>query len=114
MNVPASILLQALMLWAAALPATVASDLPGRVLFAGLAVPGATVTAIRNPGAGRPDGDRTLATAADDDGAFRFTDLDDGLWTLRVEMRGFVTMSREVTVPFAEPSLIFTLTMQSY
>src|SRR5262249_47505601 len=57
-----------------------ASDLSGRVLFSGLGVPGATVTATR--------GERTLSTAADDDGGFTLAGLDEGTWTVRVEMRG--------------------------
>jgi hypothetical protein len=90
----------------AAQPARPAAGLSGRVLFSGLAVPGATVTARH--------GDRAVATVSDDEGAFRFLSLEDGAWTVRVEMRGFVTVSRDVTVPLAEPSLSVTLTMRSY
>jgi hypothetical protein len=82
------------------------SDLSGRVLFSGLAVPGATVTARR--------GDRLVTTLTDDEGAFRFAGLDEGAWTIRVEMRGFVAMSRDITVPFTERPLTLTLTMQPY
>lgn len=85
---------------------TISADLSGRVLFSGVAVPGATVTAIR--------GDRSVATVSDEEGTFRFANLDDGLWTLRVEMRGFVTMNREVTLPFSEPPMVFALTMRPY
>jgi hypothetical protein len=87
-------------------PISAAADLSGRVLFSGLGVPGATVTAKR--------GDRTVTTVSDDEGAFRVPSLDEGSWTIRVEMRGFGTISREVTLPLAEPSLDVTLTMRSY
>jgi hypothetical protein len=87
-------------------PRFAASELSGRVLFSGLAVPGASVTATRSG--------QTIATLSDDGGGFRFTNLDDGTWTLRVEMRGFVTASRDITVPFEGPPLTWPLTMRSY
>ena len=61
MNLRAAIV--SLMLTAAMQPASAASDLTGRVLFPGLAVPGAIVTACQ--------GDRSVSTISDDDGAFR-------------------------------------------
>ena len=33
---------------------------------------------------------------------------------LRVEMRGFVPLSREVALPLSEPPIVFTLTMRPY
>jgi trimeric autotransporter adhesin len=87
-----------------------ASDLAGRVLFAGLAVPGATVTATRrsdDPGKSAAP----VSVVSDDDGAFRLPGLDDGTWTVRIEMTGFTTVSREVTLP--QPALVVTLTMRS-
>ena len=83
-----------------------ASDLSGRVLFSGLPVPGASVSATR--------GAHTVAALSDDEGVFRFTNLEDGTWILRVEMRGFVTASRDITVPFEGPPLTWPLTMRSY
>ena len=88
--------------------APAASEVTGRVLFAGLAVPGATVTAIRSV-----PPERRLATQSDDTGAFRLADLEDGAWTIRVEMRGFVTITQNITVPFTQGPLDVTLTMQS-
>jgi hypothetical protein len=105
MNLAAAI---ALALATAAAPAAARADLSGRVLFNGLAVPGAEVTATGV--------NRTVRTLSDGDGAFRFVDLTDGTWAIRVEMRGFVTTSRDVTLPLpatADP-LTFVLTMQSY
>jgi trimeric autotransporter adhesin len=86
-------------------PVRAASDLAGRVLFSGQGVPGATVSATH--------GDRVIGTVSDDEGAFRFSGLDDGTWRVRVEMRGFAAASRDVTMPIADPA-IFTLTMRRY
>jgi len=87
------------------------SDLAGHVLFAGLGVPGAIVTAARRPdvpGRSLPP----VSVVSDDDGAFRFTGLGDGIWIVRIEMSGFTIVSREVAVPFTEPDLVVTLTMR--
>ena len=70
----------------------------GHVTFGGLALPGATVTATRS--------DREVATTSQPDGSYRFEDLGDGVWTIRVEMLGFVTATREVTVPPVDPVVI--------
>ena len=83
-------------------------DLAGLVRFGGVPVPGAVVTATRD--------DRTRSTISDDAGAFRFGGLDDGAWTIRVEMSGFVSVNREVTLPRpanAEP-LTFDLALRPY
>lgn len=107
-RVIAALLSGALAAAVAARPARAAADLTGRVLFAGLAVPGAVVTATH--------GDRTFSTVSDESGAFRIANPDDGTWTIRVEMRGFVTVSRDVTLPQsagAEP-LVLVLTMRPY
>jgi hypothetical protein len=86
-----------------------ASDTQGRVIFTGLAVPGATVTASH--------GATKAATTSDDAGVFRFAGLADGVWTVRVEMRGFAPVERDVTIPVTDATaaqLTFTLTLQSY
>jgi hypothetical protein len=87
------------------------SDLAGRVLFAGLAVPGATVTATRR--SNDATANAPVSAVSDDDGTFRLGSLEDGIWMVRVEMTGFVMVEREVTLPFAEPALVVTLTMRS-
>lgn len=92
----------------AAVRVRAANELTGRVLFSGLGVPGAVVTAT--------SGDRTLTTLSDEAGAFRFVDPPDGAWTLRAEMTGFVKASRDVTLPRppdAEP-LTLVLTLRPY
>src|SRR5258705_4203070 len=83
-----------------------ATDLTGHIVFAGAAVPGATVTATHD--------NHGLTTTSDADGAFRFTALNDGVWTIRVDLRGFVPLSREIAIPPVEPALVVTLTIQSY
>jgi trimeric autotransporter adhesin len=91
---------------AAVHPLRAASELTGRVLFAGVPVPGATIEAVQ--------ADRRRATVTSADGAFRFAALDDGVWNLRVGMRGFVPLNRIVTVPNGDAPLICELTMQSF
>ena len=94
---------------AAAQWVSAASEISGRVVFNGLAVPGATITAT---GPGKP-----VATLSDEDGAFHFTALDEGKWMILVDMRGFAAISRDITLPLTEltaSSTSFTLTLQSY
>src|SRR5437667_947523 len=106
MNASAVAVIVSLMVAPAEYSPWAASELSGRVVFSGLAVPGATVTATRNQ--------HIAATISDGEGIFRFVALDEGTWTLRVEMSGFVTVNREVVVPAAEPSLSITLTKRSH
>jgi hypothetical protein len=72
----------------------------GQVTFGGLPVPGATVTATM--------GERRLVTVTDEQGVFRFADVGDGIWTIRVEMLAFGTIERQVVIgstpAAAEPS----------
>ena len=58
--------------------------------FAGLAVPGATVTATQ--------GERRVVTSTDQQGVFKLGELADGSWTLQVEMLGFSTIRRDITI----------------
>ena len=91
MNLFAAPLVAAALVVAAAQPIGAASELTGRVVHNGLAVPGASVTATK--------GDRTVATHTDEEGVFRFETLEDGTWLVRVEMRGFVPRAYSVTGP---------------
>ncbi len=70
-----------------------AGEHKGTVKLGTQPVPGATVTARR-------DG-KTLATVTDIQGAYVFPDLADGAWTVKVEMRGFEPVEREVQAPGA-------------
>ncbi|HTB18785.1 MAG TPA: carboxypeptidase regulatory-like domain-containing protein [Bryobacteraceae bacterium] len=67
-----------------------ASEQHGQVTFGGLPVPGATVTATQ--------GDKKITAVTDPEGAYTFPDLADGVWTIQVDMLGFSTLKRDVTI----------------
>src|ERR1700722_13456558 len=67
----------------------------GQVTFGGLPVPGATVTASRD--------ERRLVTVSDERGGFTIADLEDGVWTIRVEMLGFAAIERQVVIGSTPP-----------
>jgi hypothetical protein len=97
----------AMLLSVALLAATLPpADLTGRVEFAGLAVPGALVTATQ--------GERVATTLSSEDGTFHMANLPDGRWQVKVEMRGFFTITREVTLPLGDTALVVALTMRRY
>jgi trimeric autotransporter adhesin len=78
----------------------------GQVTFGGLPVPGATVTASA--------GDKKLVTVTDERGAFELADATAGVWTLRVEMLGFETLTREVTVTAEPQPSAWMLTLKAF
>jgi hypothetical protein len=53
-------------------------------------------------------------TTSDESGVFSFTALEPGTWTIKVEMRGFGAVTREVAIPPNEAELVVTLAMKSY
>lgn len=57
-----------------------AAEYHGTVKSGGLAVPGATLTVTQS--------ETKRATSTDDQGAFGFADLADGMWTVDIEMLG--------------------------
>jgi hypothetical protein len=69
----------------------------GQVTFGKLPLPGASVTAT--------SGGKEIVTTTEADGSYRFTELLEGVWTVRVEMLGFTPISREVTLPSPEPAI---------
>lgn len=73
-----------------------AAEHRGMVKFAGLPLPGATVTATQ--------GDRKLSTVTDAQGIYDFRDLPDGTWKIRVEMQCFTPVERDVAVAPGAPS----------
>ena len=78
---------------------TAASTVRGQVTFAGVPVPGATVTATK--------GDVTRTTITDEEGVYRLADLADGPWTVRVTMLGFFPLEQEVVaVADALPTIV--------
>ncbi|MGI4980483.1 MAG: TonB-dependent receptor [Janthinobacterium lividum] len=75
-----------------------AAEHHGRVLFSGLPVPGATITASRNG--------QKLSTVTDTQGLFQFADLAAGEWTLSVQMFGFAPVDAKVVIPATAGSML--------
>src|SRR5579862_4185172 len=71
-----------------------AAERHGSVKSAGLPVPGATVTASQ--------GDKKIVTTTDEQGNYSFPDLEEGAWTLEVEMPGFTKLSRATSIAAAD------------
>lgn len=67
-------------------------------------IPGATVKATQ--------GDKMLSTLTDDDGAYRIDGMTPGNWVMTVEMFGFTTARKEVTVGAAPAKIDFALTLR--
>ncbi len=82
-----------------------AAEHHGVVKANGQPLPGATVTATLDA--------KTLTTSTDDQGNYSFADLPDGVWTIKVQMLGFSTMSRDVGVTADAPSPTWDLKLQS-
>ena len=78
-----------------------AAEHHGTVKFGGLAVPGASVTAVQ--------GDKRYVTTTDENGYYAFPDLKDGIWKVDIEMMGFAKLSNEVGVAFDGPAAQWTL-----
>src|SRR5258706_1650314 len=83
----------------------VAAEHHGTVKSAGLPLPGVTVTAVQ--------GDKKHVTTSDENGRYSFPDLADGVWTLQIEMEGFVTVAKEVGIAYDAPSPEWSLKMAS-
>src|SRR5262245_2691233 len=83
-------------------PAVIAASHNGHVVFGGVPVPGATVTATH--------GDRRSVTATDPDGAYRL-DLSDGTWTIRIEMIGFAPVAKEIEITGEAAPITWELTL---
>jgi hypothetical protein len=77
----------------------------GRVMFGEVPVPGAMVVASK--------GDRQQVTVTDEQGAFTLPDLEDGVWTIRIEMPAFASSTREIAVGPGTPPSVWTLTLKS-
>lgn len=87
-------------------PLNAAAEYYGQVIFAGVAIPGAQVTATQ--------GETTRSTSTDAQGVFRFADIADGAWTFSVEMRGFAVLTREVTIGADSQPQMWELTLLPY
>ncbi len=73
-----------------------AAEQHGKVLFGGLPVPGATVTASQ--------GDKKVVAVTDQMGGYSFPDLAEGAWSVQVEMQGFTPLKQDVTVAAGAPA----------
>jgi hypothetical protein len=67
-----------------------ATEHSGRVTLGGVPVPGARVVASQ--------GDHRVTLSTGPDGTYRFTAPVEGVWTIRVEMIGFSTLTKDVTI----------------
>src|SRR5262245_32242388 len=88
----------------ASTPGRAASEHYGQVTFGTVPVPGATVTASQ--------GDKEVVTSTDQRGVYRFADLADGSWILKVEMIGFSPLSQDVTVAPDSPPAMWDLRLR--
>jgi hypothetical protein len=102
----AAVFLTAVALAAGARVGLAAVDHRGQVLFGGLPVPGATVTVVQD--------DRQRVTVTDDQGMYRFADLADGAWTIRIEMLGFATIQQDLTIAADAPPPAWELKLRSF
>jgi len=80
-----------------------AAEHHGQVKFAGLPVPGVTITMTQ--------GDKRLMAVSDQQGAYSFPDLPEGVWTIQVEMLTFAPIKQEVAVGPNAPSAVWELKM---
>ncbi len=67
-----------------------ASEYHGQVIFNGLPVPGAVITATQ--------GKAKEQAATDERGLYSFPDLADGTWTIDIDMTGFARLEQEVAI----------------
>ena len=89
----------------AAVFALAASPHHGAVTFGGLPLPGATVTVTQ--------GDKKLIAVTDQQGAYSFPDLADGIWKIQVEMSCFTTINQEIGITPEAPSPVWELKLLS-
>ena len=86
-----------LMAWLGTASLAAPAEYRGVVTFGGLPVPGATVTATQ--------GQTKFVATTDLHGLYSFPGLNQGRWTVEVEMQGFAKASRDVVVgPNTEPT----------
>lgn len=78
-----------------------ATEHRGVVRFAGLPVPGATVTASQ--------GNAKLVAITDQQGVYQFPDLANGVWTLQVEMLCFARIKHDIDIQPDAPSPVWDL-----
>ena len=79
----------------------IAAEHKGRVVFNGLGVPGAVVTASRD--------DLRITTSTDANGMYSFLDVLEGSWKVRVEMQAFSSMLQEIIIGYSATPMIWEL-----
>src|SRR5215471_6608792 len=70
----------------------------GQLMFAGVPVPGATVTLTQ--------GDKTFATLTDEMGNYAFPDLTGGPWPIEIEMQGFAKLKGDTSTTMWELKML--------
>lgn len=93
-----------LMVLLASIPAW-AADYHGQVFYHGVPVPGASVVMTH--------GSQRVDAVTDDQGFYDFPHVEDGVWKIRIAMRGFVTLKSQVTVKPQTPQGHWELKMLS-
>ena len=83
-----------------------AAEHHGQVTFGGVPVPGANVTASQ--------GDKVFSAVTDQDGAYSFPDLPEGVWSIQVEMLTFVPIKQDVAVAPNAPSPKWELKLRPF
>lgn len=86
---------------AAARIVAAAGDHYGQIMFTGLPVPGATVTATQ--------GETTVVAVSDPQGIYKLSGLSDGVWSIRIEMLGFAPLTQDVTISENAPPAMWDL-----
>src|SRR5580704_10018409 len=85
--------------------ALAASPHHGVVTFGGLLLPGATVTVTQD--------DKKLVALTDQQGAYSFPDLADGIWKIQVERLCATTINQEIGITPQAPSPAWELKLLS-
>ena len=83
-----------------------AAEYHGTVKSGGLPIPGAAVTATQ--------GEKKLTTTTDEQGVYSFPNLENGAWTISVEMLGFGKITREVTIASAATAAEWDLKLSPF
>jgi hypothetical protein len=85
--------------------AALASEYHGQVIFSGLPVPGATITATQ--------GSQKFVAVSDQQGVYSFADLSDGTWKILVEMQCFSRIEQTITITANMPAAKWELKLLS-
>lgn len=98
-------LLLCAVMWLVATRMALASEYRGTVMFGGLPVPGAVVTATQ--------GGKKIVALTDMNGVYAFGDLPDGRWTISIEMMAFETQKMDVVIAPGGPMGAFEMKLMT-